>query len=204
MGLEPQAVQDADQRGDHGLDPEGHGPDGEHRAVPATRRPHGHEPPRRRPARIPGNPRRYRSPSRLRGLRHASSSCPGTSCSWAQQCEEGGDAKRPAPTIERRPRQPARTQGGAVTSGTRRPHRPRPRPRSRTGHGANGETCVEVASVPGAVHVRDSKNVEGPVSPPVRPRGRGSWRTARGSDRRPRQIRPASPAAPFTRSEQTP
>lgn len=25
-----------------------------------------------------------------------------------------------------------------------------------------GETCVEVATTPGTVHVRDSKNVEGP------------------------------------------
>ncbi|MFJ2609581.1 DUF397 domain-containing protein [Streptomyces sp. NPDC087425] len=28
--------------------------------------------------------------------------------------------------------------------------------------GTNGETCVEIATVPGTVHVRDSKNVEGP------------------------------------------
>ncbi|MFJ2905835.1 MULTISPECIES: DUF397 domain-containing protein [unclassified Streptomyces] len=28
--------------------------------------------------------------------------------------------------------------------------------------GTNGESCVEIATVPGTVHVRDSKNVEGP------------------------------------------
>lgn len=28
--------------------------------------------------------------------------------------------------------------------------------------GTNGESCVEIATVPGTVHVRDSKNTEGP------------------------------------------
>ena len=28
--------------------------------------------------------------------------------------------------------------------------------------GPDGESCVEVATSPGAVHVRDSKNIEGP------------------------------------------
>ncbi|MCN9241402.1 DUF397 domain-containing protein [Streptomyces sp. RY43-2] len=28
--------------------------------------------------------------------------------------------------------------------------------------GTNGESCVEVAAVPGTVHVRDSKDVAGP------------------------------------------
>ncbi|MGS2588903.1 DUF397 domain-containing protein [Streptomyces hebeiensis] len=28
--------------------------------------------------------------------------------------------------------------------------------------GTNGESCVEVATTPGTVHVRDSKNIEGP------------------------------------------
>ncbi|MFD8840056.1 DUF397 domain-containing protein [Streptomyces griseofuscus] len=28
--------------------------------------------------------------------------------------------------------------------------------------GTNGESCVELAVTPGTVHVRDSKNVEGP------------------------------------------
>ncbi|WP_030751401.1 DUF397 domain-containing protein [Streptomyces sp. NRRL F-5135] len=28
--------------------------------------------------------------------------------------------------------------------------------------GTNGNSCVEVATTPGTVHVRDSKNVEGP------------------------------------------
>ncbi|WP_324783444.1 DUF397 domain-containing protein [Streptomyces sp. H51] len=28
--------------------------------------------------------------------------------------------------------------------------------------GTNGESCVEIATVPGTVHVRDSKNVAGP------------------------------------------
>ncbi|MDH6628899.1 hypothetical protein M2271_006734 [Streptomyces sp. LBL] len=28
--------------------------------------------------------------------------------------------------------------------------------------GPDGESCVEVATTPGTVHVRDSKNVEGP------------------------------------------
>jgi Domain of unknown function (DUF397) len=28
--------------------------------------------------------------------------------------------------------------------------------------GTNGESCVEIATAPGTVHVRDSKNVEGP------------------------------------------
>ncbi|MER8002026.1 DUF397 domain-containing protein [Streptomyces sp. NPDC095613] len=28
--------------------------------------------------------------------------------------------------------------------------------------GTNGESCVEVATAPGTVHVRDSKNIEGP------------------------------------------
>ncbi|MFC9428338.1 DUF397 domain-containing protein [Streptomyces sp. NPDC056987] len=28
--------------------------------------------------------------------------------------------------------------------------------------GTNGESCVEIATTPGAVHVRDSKNLEGP------------------------------------------
>lgn len=27
---------------------------------------------------------------------------------------------------------------------------------------SNGETCVEVATTPGTIHVRDSKNTEGP------------------------------------------
>lgn len=28
--------------------------------------------------------------------------------------------------------------------------------------GTNGESCVEVATSPGTVHIRDSKNIEGP------------------------------------------
>ncbi|MGW4239813.1 DUF397 domain-containing protein [Streptomyces sp. NPDC004749] len=28
--------------------------------------------------------------------------------------------------------------------------------------GTNGESCVEIATTPGTVHVRDSKNIEGP------------------------------------------
>jgi hypothetical protein len=28
--------------------------------------------------------------------------------------------------------------------------------------GPDGDSCVEIATAPGAVHVRDSKNVEGP------------------------------------------
>ena len=28
--------------------------------------------------------------------------------------------------------------------------------------GTNGESCVEVATTPGTIHVRDSKNTEGP------------------------------------------
>jgi hypothetical protein len=28
--------------------------------------------------------------------------------------------------------------------------------------GTQGDSCVEIATVPGTVHVRDSKNVEGP------------------------------------------
>ncbi|MGV9921105.1 DUF397 domain-containing protein [Streptomyces cellulosae] len=28
--------------------------------------------------------------------------------------------------------------------------------------GTNGESCVEIAAVPGTIHVRDSKNTEGP------------------------------------------
>ncbi|GAB2327693.1 DUF397 domain-containing protein [Streptomyces griseoincarnatus] len=28
--------------------------------------------------------------------------------------------------------------------------------------GTNGESCVEIATVPGTIHVRDSKNVSGP------------------------------------------
>ncbi|MFD3917756.1 DUF397 domain-containing protein [Streptomyces sp. NPDC058595] len=28
--------------------------------------------------------------------------------------------------------------------------------------GTNGNSCVEIATTPGTVHVRDSKNVEGP------------------------------------------
>ncbi|EKX62929.1 DUF397 domain-containing protein [Streptomyces ipomoeae] len=28
--------------------------------------------------------------------------------------------------------------------------------------GTNGESCVEIAVAPGTVHVRDSKNIEGP------------------------------------------
>ncbi|MEV0735221.1 DUF397 domain-containing protein [Streptomyces sp. NPDC050549] len=28
--------------------------------------------------------------------------------------------------------------------------------------GTNGESCVEIAAAPGAVHIRDSKNTEGP------------------------------------------
>lgn len=28
--------------------------------------------------------------------------------------------------------------------------------------GTNGESCVEVATAPGAVHIRDSKNLGGP------------------------------------------
>ncbi|SDC75908.1 DUF397 domain-containing protein [Streptomyces prasinopilosus] len=28
--------------------------------------------------------------------------------------------------------------------------------------GTNGESCIEIAATPGSVHVRDSKNVEGP------------------------------------------
>ncbi|GAA1153532.1 DUF397 domain-containing protein [Streptomyces hebeiensis] len=28
--------------------------------------------------------------------------------------------------------------------------------------GTNGNSCIEVATTPGTVHVRDSKNVEGP------------------------------------------
>ncbi|GHA65311.1 DUF397 domain-containing protein [Streptomyces termitum] len=34
--------------------------------------------------------------------------------------------------------------------------------KSSYSNSSNGETCVEVASTPGTVHVRDSKNVEGP------------------------------------------
>ncbi|MDV9174368.1 DUF397 domain-containing protein [Streptomyces sp. W16] len=28
--------------------------------------------------------------------------------------------------------------------------------------GPDGDSCVEIATVPGAVHIRDSKNTEGP------------------------------------------
>ncbi|MEU3094187.1 DUF397 domain-containing protein [Streptomyces sp. NPDC006967] len=28
--------------------------------------------------------------------------------------------------------------------------------------GTNGESCVEIATVPGTIHVRDSKNLSGP------------------------------------------
>nr|WP_206324822.1 MULTISPECIES: DUF397 domain-containing protein [unclassified Streptomyces] len=34
--------------------------------------------------------------------------------------------------------------------------------KSSYSNGSNGETCVEVAATPGTVHVRDSKNTEGP------------------------------------------
>ncbi|GHA65294.1 DUF397 domain-containing protein [Streptomyces termitum] len=34
--------------------------------------------------------------------------------------------------------------------------------KSSYSNGGNGETCVEVANTPGTVHVRDSKNIEGP------------------------------------------
>ncbi|MFD5765261.1 DUF397 domain-containing protein [Streptomyces sp. NPDC127049] len=34
--------------------------------------------------------------------------------------------------------------------------------KSSYSNGSNGETCVEVATTPATVHVRDSKNIEGP------------------------------------------
>ncbi|MFD6761283.1 DUF397 domain-containing protein [Streptomyces roseolus] len=34
--------------------------------------------------------------------------------------------------------------------------------KSSYSNGGNGETCVEVATTPGTIHVRDSKNTEGP------------------------------------------
>ncbi|MFF5501135.1 DUF397 domain-containing protein [Streptomyces roseolus] len=34
--------------------------------------------------------------------------------------------------------------------------------KSSYSNGGNGETCVEVATSPGTIHVRDSKNTEGP------------------------------------------
>ncbi|MFJ3092008.1 DUF397 domain-containing protein [Streptomyces hydrogenans] len=34
--------------------------------------------------------------------------------------------------------------------------------KSSYSNGGNGETCVEVATTPGTVHVRDSKNTPGP------------------------------------------
>lgn len=34
--------------------------------------------------------------------------------------------------------------------------------KSSYSRGTNGESCVEIATTPGTVHVRDSKNLEGP------------------------------------------
>ncbi|MGW3517672.1 DUF397 domain-containing protein [Streptomyces hydrogenans] len=34
--------------------------------------------------------------------------------------------------------------------------------KSSYSNGGNGETCVEVATTPGTIHVRDSKNATGP------------------------------------------
>ncbi|MEU5215479.1 DUF397 domain-containing protein [Streptomyces sp. NPDC020807] len=34
--------------------------------------------------------------------------------------------------------------------------------KSSYSNGANGDTCVEIATTPAAVHIRDSKDAEGP------------------------------------------
>ncbi|WP_030763136.1 DUF397 domain-containing protein [Streptomyces griseus] len=34
--------------------------------------------------------------------------------------------------------------------------------KSSYSNGSNGETCVEIATTPSTVHVRDSKNTDGP------------------------------------------
>lgn len=42
---------------------------------------------------------------------------------------------------------------------------------------SNPNDCVEVATSPGTVHVRDSKNVHGPASPSPPPPGSAFFRT---------------------------